>query len=490
MWTPVPHAEAAVDLGTAPVLRSVAHPRWLPKACIVAADVAAIVLTMVLAYVVRSALKGWDATDRNSRHLLLGAVSLPFWVVLFSHYKLYTARFVTNRLDEFGRIMHAAGTSVIAMVAMGFMLKLYVSRSWLLFTFLIGVVLITAEREAVRRAFKAMRRRGRLFRPVIVVGANAEALSLCGLLAENQWLGYRVLGVVDDQAAVGSQFHGQVPVLGPISDVLDLARQTGVTGVVVATTAVSTETSNRLARQLTDAGIHVELSSSLKDIAAERLTVSPLGRCPMIYVQPIRRNGWRAAAKRAFDIVVAATALVVAAPLLVVVAVAIKVDTRGPVLFRQQRLGRNGEPFSLLKFRTMVTVAEELIVNLRTLNQADGPLFKIRDDPRVTRVGRILRKYSIDELPQLWNVLRGEMSLVGPRPALPAEMAAWAPELHNRLRVKPGVTGMWQVSGRSDCSFAEYMRLDLYYVDNWSFWSDLAIVAKTVPTVLLRRGAY
>jgi exopolysaccharide biosynthesis polyprenyl glycosylphosphotransferase len=260
--------------------------------------------------------------------------------------------------------------------------------------------------------------------------------------------------------------------------------------VVVATTAVSSETSNRLARQLTDAGIHVELSSSLRDIAAERLTVSPLGRCPMIYVEPIRRNGWRAAAKRAFDIVVAAAALVLATPVLLVVALAIKVDTRGPVLFRQQRLGRGGQPFNLFKFRTMVTVAEELIVHLRVLNQADGPLFKIRDDPRVTRIGRLLRKYSIDELPQLWNVLRGEMSLVGPRPALPAEMAAWAPELHNRLRVKPGVTGMWQVSGRSDCSFAEYMRLDLYYVDNWSFWSDLAIVAKTVPTVLLRRGAY
>jgi exopolysaccharide biosynthesis polyprenyl glycosylphosphotransferase len=342
----------------------------------------------------------------------------------------------------------------------------------------------------VRRAFKALRRRGRLFRPVIVVGANAEALSLCALLAENQWLGYRVLGVVDDQATPDDLFHEAVPVLGPISEVLGMARRTGVTGVVVATTAVSSETSNRLARQLTDAGIHVELSSSLRDIAAERLTVSPLGRCPMIYVEPIRRNGWRAAAKRAFDIVVAAAALVLATPVLLVVALAIKVDTRGPVLFRQQRLGRGGQPFNLFKFRTMVTVAEELIVHLRVLNQADGPLFKIRDDPRVTRIGRLLRKYSIDELPQLWNVLRGEMSLVGPRPALPAEMAAWAPELHNRLRVKPGVTGMWQVSGRSDCSFAEYMRLDLYYVDNWSFWSDLAIVAKTVPTVLLRRGAY
>ncbi len=479
---------AASDLPT--LFSPAPRRRWLPKLYIMAADVAAIVMAMALAYTLRSALRGWDATDWNSRHLLLGALSLPLWIGVFAHYGLYTARFLASRLDEFGRIIHAVGTSVLAMVAVAFMLQLYVSRSWLVCIFPLAVMVLTAEREAVRRVFKALRRRGRLFRRVIIVGANGEAESLCGLLSENPWLGYRVVGVVDDQAPLGSELYDGQPVLGRVAEVLDLAHTTGVTGVVVATTAVSTETSNRLARQLTDAGIHVELSSSLRDIAAERLTVSPLGRCPVIYVEPIRRNGWRAAAKRSFDVVVSATVLVAAAPLLVAAAVATKLDSPGPVLFRQQRLGRNGQPFNFVKFRTMVPVAEDMVAQLHALNEADGPLFKIREDPRVTRVGRIMRRYSIDELPQLWNVLRGEMSLVGPRPALPREMAAWAPELHNRLRVKPGVTGMWQVSGRSDCSFAEYMRLDLYYVDNWSLWSDLAIVAKTVPTVLMRRGAY
>jgi exopolysaccharide biosynthesis polyprenyl glycosylphosphotransferase len=279
-------------------------------------------------------------------------------------------------------------------------------------------------------------------------------------------------------------------VLCSIAETLRVAQETAVSGVVVATTAVDTETSNRLARQLTDAGLHVELSSSLRDIAAERLTVRPLGRCPVIYVEPVRRSGWRAAAKRGFDITVAAVGLVATAPVLVAAAVAVKLGSKGQVLFRQERLGRNGKLFRVLKFRTMVSSAEDLIVDLRALNQADGPLFKLRDDPRVTPVGRFLRRYSIDELPQLWNVLKGEMSLVGPRPALAAEMAAWSPELHNRLRVKPGVTGMWQVSGRSNCSFAEYTRLDLYYVDNWTLWSDLAIVAKTLPTLLSGRGAY
>jgi lipopolysaccharide/colanic/teichoic acid biosynthesis glycosyltransferase len=195
-------------------------------------------------------------------------------------------------------------------------------------------------------------------------------------------------------------------------------------------------------------------------------------------------------ATRAVGVVLAGGLLVAGAPLLLLTALAVKLDSRGPVLFRQERVGKDGRPFQVLKFRTMVSDAEQRLIDLRERNEADGPLFKLRDDPRVTRVGAWLRKLSIDEVPQLWNVVRGEMSLVGPRPALASEMTAWHPELHNRLRVKPGITGMWQVSGRSDSSFEEYSRLDLYYVDNWSLVNDLAIVAKTVPTVLLRRGAY
>jgi len=260
--------------------------------------------------------------------------------------------------------------------------------------------------------------------------------------------------------------------------------------VIVATTAVDAVTTNRLARDLTELGIHVELSSSLSDISAERLSLRPLGRFPVLYVEPVRRTGWRPVAKRAFDLLLAGGLLVVGAPFLALVALAVKVDSRGPVLFRQERVGKDGRRFSVVKFRTMVADAEQRLIDLRERNEADGPLFKLRDDPRVTRVGAWLRKLSIDEMPQLWNVARGEMSLVGPRPALAAEMTSWEPELHHRLRVKPGITGMWQVSGRSDSSFEEYSRLDLYYVDNWSLVNDLAIVAKTVPTILLRRGAY
>jgi lipopolysaccharide/colanic/teichoic acid biosynthesis glycosyltransferase len=206
-------------------------------------------------------------------------------------------------------------------------------------------------------------------------------------------------------------------------------------------------------------------------------------------VEPTARAGWRVAAKRGFDIVVAVVALVLAAPILAVASAAIALEDRGPILFRQRRLGQHGRQFEMLKLRTMVTDAEARRAEVLALNEADGPLFKIRRDPRITRIGRLLRKLSIDEIPQFWNVLRGEMSVVGPRPALPAERAAWGPDTGERLRVKPGITGMWQVSGRASTSFEEYERLDRYYVDNWSLGHDLSIVARTVPAVLLRRGA-
>jgi lipopolysaccharide/colanic/teichoic acid biosynthesis glycosyltransferase len=209
-----------------------------------------------------------------------------------------------------------------------------------------------------------------------------------------------------------------------------------------------------------------------------------------MYVDRVRRDGWQARAKRAFDVVGAAGLGILAAPVLALSAIAIKLDSKGPVHFRQRRLGKDGRLFDALKLRTMVTDAEDRIGELLATNQADGPLFKLRNDPRVTRVGGVLRALCIDELPQLWNVVRGDMSLVGPRPALPTEVAMWSPELHGRLAVKPGMTGMWQVSGnRRWDSFDDYARLDLYYVDNWSIWTDLAILAKTVPAVLFNRPA-
>jgi exopolysaccharide biosynthesis polyprenyl glycosylphosphotransferase len=278
-------------------------------------------------------------------------------------------------------------------------------------------------------------------------------------------------------------------VLGPIDRTGDVLEATGATGVLISLSSVEPEVVNKLTRELTDGGYHVALSSGLHDIDVVRFRAQDLGGRTLIYVEQIQRGGWRAVAKRTFDITVSVLALVLSAPITAVAAIAVRRSSPGAVIFKQERVGRDGETFRVFKFRTMVQDAEARRAELEAHNEADGPMFKIAEDPRVTKVGRLLRRLSIDEIPQFVNVLRGEMSVVGPRPALPAEVEQWTEDVHDRLRVLPGITGMWQVSGRSDTTFDEYKRLDLYYVDNWSLAHDARIVCKTFAAVVKSRGA-
>lgn len=371
-------------------------------------------------------------------------------------------------------------TAVGGIAVMAVMTKIDVSRVWLALVLLFGVVLLTVERLTVRLWFRRARLDGRMMRKVMILGDNAEAHAVHDNLATDPSLGYEVVGFIDDHA-------GDLPAAPDA--VLDALRAAGAQGIIIAATSIDLNTSNHLIRGLTEAGIHVELSSTLCDIAHDRLTVRPLGRFPMVYIEPVRRTGWRAIAKRSFDATVAGVMLVVLLPVIATCCVLVRVTSPGPMLFRQTRIGRDGRTFSLLKIRSMYRDAEQRLGDLAHLNESGGPIFKIKNDPRITTVGRFLRKTSLDELPQLVNVLRGEMSLVGPRPALPREADQWDASLRGRLRVRPGITGMWQVHGRgSDGS--DYAQLDLYYVDNWSLLADLGIIVRTVPVVLLRKGAF
>jgi len=353
------------------------------------------------------------------------------------------------------------------------------------------MVALVVERSAARAAFAVLRRRGRLARRMVAVGADTHGCELVALLEAQQAFGYRVVGFADDVLPVGTMAVEGVAVLGTTEDIPALVRATGADGVLLSTSAIAPAELNVLVRRLGDAGVHVELSTPCRSVAAERLTVRSVGtRFTTLHLAPRDDSRWGLAGKRVFDVVVAMTGLVLASPVLAVAAIAIKLDSRGPVLFRQTRLGRGGAPFRVLKLRSMVVDAERLLHDLRHLNEVQWPLFKVKSDPRTTRVGRVIRALSIDELPQLWNVLRGEMSLVGPRPALPGEIHGWSPDLHRRLLVRPGITGMWQVSGRADATFDDYMHLDLYYIDNWSLSMDIRILLRTVPSVLLQRGAH
>ena len=373
------------------------------------------------------------------------------------------------------------------MVVVSFVLQFKaLSRFWILSILVFVVTLMAIERTIARRMFNKLRRAGPIGRPVLIVGTDADAVALLHAAQRTPHVGYRVVGFVgaDD---IGTR--GGCEVLGPIERTADVLEATGATGVLISLSSVESEVVNRLTRELTDDGYHVALSSGLHDIDIVRFRAQDLGGRTLIYVEQIQRGGWRAVAKRTFDVVLSVFALVLTAPITLVAAIAVKRSSPGPIIFAQERVGRDGETFRVFKFRTMVQDAEQRRAELDGHNEADGPMFKMADDPRVTKVGRLLRRLSIDEIPQFVNVLRGDMSIVGPRPALATEVEQWTEDVHDRLRVLPGITGMWQVSGRSDTTFDEYKRLDLYYVDNWSLAHDARIVCKTFAAVLASRGA-
>jgi exopolysaccharide biosynthesis polyprenyl glycosylphosphotransferase len=337
-------------------------------------------------------------------------------------------------------------------------------------------------RSAYRAWLTHARSRGRYLRPTLVMGADGEVGRLVDLLVTHRELGMDVLGLV------GGSGDGRLADmwLGDIDDAEDLVRDVGASGVIVSPIGIEPARFNALIRNLQRDGVHVFVSTGLSGIESRRLRSMALAHEPMLYVEPPKFNRSQSALKRAFDIVVAGVLLLLAAPVMAIVALVVKLGDRGPVFFRQERIGRNGVPFRVVKFRTMFIDAEARLAALKADNERHGPLFKMAVDPRVTRPGRWLRESSLDELPQLFNVLRGQMSLVGPRPALPSEVEHFSPELRTRELVMPGITGLWQVEARDNPSFEAYRRLDLFYVENWSLTLDLLIVLATIEHIAVR----
>jgi exopolysaccharide biosynthesis polyprenyl glycosylphosphotransferase len=459
-------------------------PRRLRR-LLIASDVLAIVVGYVAATVIQQIVKPVpDATLRDEA--LFAVLVVPIWVLMMGANNLFHARAVSRFEEEFQRLFVSGLMATGFLVAVLFVAQYEeLSRLWVGLLFVCVTSSLVVSRLWARRVFNRLRREGRIRRPVIIVGTGCEAVSLFDATRRRPDLGYEVLGFTGDQVgAAGSA------VLGSIDETVDVVRRTGATGAILSVASLHPDEVNRLTRILTTDGCHVTLSSSLHDIDIARTRSQSIDGRLMIYVEPTNRSQTHRLLKRTFDVVVAGLALLLTLPIMVFAAVAIKLDSRGPVLFRQVRVGKDGELFEMLKFRSMVQDAEEMRSELEVLNERSGPLFKLSADPRITRTGRWLRKSSVDELPQFWNVLRGEMSVVGPRPALPSETEQWTPDLRERLRVLPGITGMWQVSGRSEADFELYRRLDLFYVDNWSLLHDLKIVAKTFSVVLTGRGSH
>jgi exopolysaccharide biosynthesis polyprenyl glycosylphosphotransferase len=419
-----------------------------------------------------------------------------FWLLLLSVPLITPLVYLTMRLyrvhqfstaEEFRRIIVAISLIVSATVMVSFWSRASFSRLWMLLSWGLGLVLALSVRRLWHWRVRRIRLKGRLTFRTLIVGANLEAERLA-VTMQTRELGFQPVGFVAgglDELRLGDQ-----RILGPVARIRELIRETKADCLFVASSAVTPEDVVQIMKARRLENVEVRFTANLPTVLSSRLAPQSIGGVMTLSVNVLQLTRMQAAAKRACDVAISALGLLALLPLFAVVALAIKATSPGPVIFRQERIGLRGRPFTLLKFRTMVAGADQLLDELRDRNEADGPLFKLRQDPRVTRVGALLRRYSVDELPQLWNVLRGEMSLVGPRPPLACEVALYEEWQLDRLEVRPGITGLWQVSGRSELSFEDYVRLDLFYVENWSIAYDLFILSKTVPLLVSARGAY
>jgi exopolysaccharide biosynthesis polyprenyl glycosylphosphotransferase len=347
----------------------------------------------------------------------------------------------------------------------------------------VGVAALLAARALWRRRLAAERLTGSSVSRALVVGRPADVACVTNAIDQDDSSGYRVGGSVEFDVAPGTQEAA--------TQIADEATRIGADAIVVASAAASdADFVKRLGWCLEGTAAELVVANGLVDVARARMSLHEVDGLPLTRVRMPAYAGGAHLVKRAFDIVVSSIALLGIALILPVIALAIVIDSRGPVFFAQERVGRDGRTFRMLKFRSMRTTAETELEALRILNEGAGPMFKLRSDPRVTRVGRFLRRYSIDELPQFWNVLVGDMSVVGPRPQLPTEVADYDGSAFRRLYVKPGITGPWQVGGRSDLSWQESVRIDLGYVENWSVQADLKIILRTAAVVIRPKGAY
>ena len=412
---------------------------------------------------------------------------VPVWMCALALTDAYSQRQFARGTDEFRTLLKGSAWAAAAVIMASYLVNYDMSRGFFALAFTLGTLFLIAERSASRAVVTNLRTHNQLMHRVVAVGGTAAISELYEALLREPALGYRLVGAC---VPAGVELPPGVPILGGVDQAVDACRSMGAdTLVVVNGTFNSSAELRHIGWELEKDDIDLIVMPSLVDVAGPRIRMRPVAGLPFVHVEPpqvARAMRW---GKALFDRLGSALLIVLLLPVMAGVALAIKMEGGG-ILFRHQRIGVNGRAFEVLKFRSMSNGAASDHEDLVDLSGSGVLLFKLRHDPRVTRVGRFIRTYSLDELPQLFNVLRGDMSLVGPRPQVAEEVAEYDSPMHRRLLVRPGITGLWQVSGRSNLTCRESARLDVYYVDNWSMCGDLVILAKTIRAVVRHDGAY
>jgi exopolysaccharide biosynthesis polyprenyl glycosylphosphotransferase len=494
-WSNRPRSARAAGPGIAPVANP--GPAWARRyrRRLLATDVLIIAVAVAVAFATRfwwTDPRG-ELTSMASDYLVMTGAIIALWIAALGAGHTRDARVVGMGIAEYRRIVNASVVSFGLLAIVLLVLEVDIARGYFIVALPLGLGGLLVGRLLWRKWLVRRRREGDYTSRVLVVGDGPDVEYVIRQVKRQGVSPYAVVGAAVSGCPTGAIRVGdtEVPIVSGLDAVAEAAAVMDVDAVIVAGQPQGGGDFIRdLGWNLERTSAELVVASRLTNVAGPRIHFRPVEGLPLMHVELPQYEGGKHVLKRALDIAAACVALVVLMPLMMLVALLVRLDSPGPVLFRQERVGRGARPFSMLKFRSMVEGAEDDLAGLLDGDEGAGVLFKMRDDPRITPIGAVLRKYSLDELPQLWNILRGEMSLVGPRPPLAREVAGYEDHVHRRLYIKPGLTGMWQVNGRSDLDWDESVRLDLYYVENWSLTGDLVILWRTVKVLLRPVGAY
>ena len=436
---------------------------------------------------------GRIGSSDNLNYSIVTALLGFFWLLMLGGHRAYEPRFLGSGVEEYRRVFMSCFRIGAIVAIASYTFKLEIARGFIGVALPVGTAMLLISRYTIRKYVHRGRDHGRFTHRLVIAGDRPQVIELVRRIRREAAVGYQIVGVALPQRGRMMVDGEAVAVLGTLDSLPRILTDAKADSVAVtASSSMTGAALRRLGWQLEGTGVDLVVAPALVDVAGPRISIRPVAGLPLLHVEEPEIAGFWPLVRTAAYWVAALLLVIVLSPLLAGIAIWIAVDSRGPVLFRQTRAGAEGKPFTVYKFRTMCVDAEARLEELRDLNESDpdGLLFKMRNDPRVTRSGRFLRKYSLDELPQLFNVLRGNMALVGPRPPLLSEVDAYGADVRRRLMVRPGITGLWQVSGRSDLTWEESVRLDLYYVENWSPALDISILWKTMFAVLRGGGAY
>jgi exopolysaccharide biosynthesis polyprenyl glycosylphosphotransferase len=459
-------------------------------------DAVIILLAFAFAYVIRFQFGlpffRIEAVSLPEYYNTISLILTPIWLILFAVYRLYDYEILLGGLREYSNVFSATitGATLLA-IAQFFSDGLVLARGWVGLAWVSTFVLISIGRLLARRVGYFLRSRGYLMEQTLIVGVNSEAEMLGHQLLEWPTSGLNLLGFLDDEMDQGKSIAKGLKVIGRIGDIGELVEKHQVSEIILVTSALPRNQVLEIFQRFgTSKNIRLRMSSGLFDLLNTGLSIKEMGYVPLIGVNRVRLSSVETMMKRAIDIAAGLAALVIGSPIYLALALAVRLDSKGPVIYRRRVMGLNGTQFDAFKFRTMHVNGDEILKAHPDLLQELEDTQKLKDDPRVTRVGAILRKFSLDELPQFVNILLGEMSLVGPRMISPPELKKYGQWGLNLLTVRPGLTGLWQVSGRSDVSYEDRVRLDMFYIRNYSIWLDIQLILQTIPAVLMKKGAY